>query len=33
MLLVTHDAPIEAGILYGYRQHCPTLFTHNVLFG
>ncbi len=24
-LLVAHNAPTEAGILYDYRQHCPTL--------
>jgi DNA polymerase III epsilon subunit-like protein len=24
-VLVAHNAPTEAGILYDYRQHCPTL--------
>ncbi len=24
-LLVAHNAPTEAGIVYDYRQHCPTL--------
>lgn len=30
-LLLAHNAPLEASILYDYRQHCPTLSTHDVL--
>jgi DNA polymerase-3 subunit epsilon len=30
-LLVAHNAPTEAGILYDYRRHCPTLATLDVL--
>jgi DNA polymerase-3 subunit epsilon len=30
-LLVAHNAPTEAGILYDYRQHCPTLATVDLL--
>lgn len=30
-LLVAHNAPTEGGILYDYRQHCPTLAGLDVL--
>lgn len=30
-LLVAHNAPTEAGILYDYRHHCPTLATIDFL--
>jgi DNA polymerase III subunit epsilon len=30
-LLVAHNAPTEAGILYDYRLHCPTLATIDFL--